>query len=61
MRGGAKPGAGRKKYVAEEDLRQLVAVRLPRDLREWMKAQKEGNTALIELALRELKAKRDAV
>ena len=54
--GGPRPGAGRPKGTGKpwqdpEQLREVVSVRLPRFIVEWLKSQPEPQTKLIEDAI----------
>ena len=50
QKGGARPGSGRKQLG--DDKRVMVAVRLPPDIAEWLRAQPESQSRLIERLLR---------
>lgn len=49
-RGGARPGAGRKPLGDQK--RVMVAVRLPPDVVEWLRAQDESQSVVLERLLR---------
>ena len=49
-RGGARPGAGRPTLGAQK--RVMLAVRLPPDVVEWLRAQPESQGAMMERLLR---------
>jgi len=54
MRGGLRPGAGRPRGAGKKDpalCRQMVSVRLPAWIIEWMASRPEPQSRLIEQAL----------